>query len=88
MIQDRPTIDVNENGTMRTPKTLHRMNWARKLAVVVLVLLFVGVVSAIHYVRSNPLVFNESLWQHAHCMKQAGLALSVNNMLSALAFLT
>jgi hypothetical protein len=53
------------------------MNRTRKLAVVVLVLLFVGVVSAIYYVRSHPLVFNESLWQHAHCMKQAGMALRI-----------
>jgi hypothetical protein len=26
------------------------------------------------YVKSHPLVFNESLWEHAHCMPQAGLA--------------
>jgi len=25
----------------------------------------------IYYVQSHPLVFNESLWQHAHCMPQA-----------------
>lgn len=24
-----------------------------------------------YYVKSHPLVFNESLWQHAHCMPQA-----------------
>ncbi len=24
------------------------------------------------YVKSHPLVFNESLWEHAHCMPQAG----------------
>jgi hypothetical protein len=27
------------------------------------------------YVYTHPLVFNESLWQHAHCIKQVGLAL-------------
>src|SRR5258708_2181997 len=27
------------------------------------------------YVKSHPLVFNESLWQHAHCMPQAAGAL-------------
>lgn len=27
------------------------------------------------YVRTNPLVFNESFWEHAHCAPQVGLAL-------------
>lgn len=27
------------------------------------------------YVKSHPLVFNESLWQHGHCMPQAASAL-------------
>src|SRR5262245_56931717 len=27
------------------------------------------------YVRTHPLVFNESFWEHAHCIKIAGLAL-------------
>ncbi len=27
------------------------------------------------YVKSHPLVFNESLWEHAHCMPQASLSL-------------
>jgi hypothetical protein len=30
---------------------------------------------AVIYVKSHPLVFNESLWEHAHCMPQAGGAL-------------
>jgi hypothetical protein len=29
------------------------------------------------YIRSHPLVFNESLWRHAHCIKIAGLALEM-----------
>src|SRR5438093_7391285 len=29
------------------------------------------------YVKSHPLVFNESLWQHAHCMPQAASAFRV-----------
>jgi hypothetical protein len=29
----------------------------------------------VYYVKSHPLVFNESLWQHAHCMPQASMAL-------------
>jgi hypothetical protein len=33
-----------------------------------------GISGAI-YVWANPLVFNESLWRHAHCMKIAGLQL-------------
>ena len=27
------------------------------------------------YVRTHPLVFNESMWQHAHCIKIAGMGL-------------
>ena len=27
------------------------------------------------YVRTHPLVFNESLWQHTHCAKQVGMAM-------------
>jgi hypothetical protein len=42
-----------------------------RLAVVTLVL----TAAATWYVKSHPLVFNESLWQHAHCIPQAGLAL-------------
>ena len=41
---------------------------AASLALLVLVGLFA-------YVKSHPLVFNESLWEHAHCMPQAGGAL-------------
>jgi hypothetical protein len=37
--------------------------------------LIVVALLAVIYVRSNPLVFNESLWQHAHCIKIAGLQL-------------
>jgi hypothetical protein len=33
------------------------------------------VLLAVVYVRANPLVFNESLWQHAHCIKCAGMEL-------------
>jgi hypothetical protein len=28
-----------------------------------------------YYIKSHPLVFNESLFEHAHCMPQAGLTL-------------
>src|SRR5438105_1647977 len=41
-----------------------------KLAVMALA----AAVLVVWYVKSRPLVFNESLWQHAHCMPQAGLA--------------
>lgn len=34
----------------------------------------IAVMLTVWYVRSHPLVFNESLWEHAHCMPQAGLA--------------
>lgn len=29
----------------------------------------------LYYVRTHPLVFNESFWGHAHCIKQAGFSL-------------
>jgi hypothetical protein len=29
---------------------------------------------AVWYVKSHPLVFNESFWEHAHCMPQAALS--------------
>lgn len=34
-----------------------------------------GAIFSLVYVRSNPLIFNESLWSHAHCIKLAGLEL-------------
>lgn len=37
-----------------------------------LVLCGAGVV---YYVRTHPLVFNESFWEHAHCLKAGGMAL-------------
>lgn len=30
---------------------------------------------SIHYIGRHPLVFNESFWGHAHCIKQAGASL-------------
>jgi hypothetical protein len=33
------------------------------------------VVAGVFYVRSRPLVFNESFWGHAHCIPQAGVGL-------------
>jgi len=39
-----------------------------KLAAMTMVAVGLGV----WYVKSHPLVFNESLWEHAHCMPQAG----------------
>jgi len=41
-----------------------------KLAAMTIVAVGLG----IWYVKSHPLVFNESLWEHAHCMPQAGCA--------------
>ena len=43
-----------------------------------LVFLGCGLAAAVfgnYYVKSHPLVFNESLWDHAHCMPQASMAL-------------
>lgn len=33
------------------------------------------VAALLHYVRSNPIIFNESFFGHAHCIKQAGSSL-------------
>jgi hypothetical protein len=41
-----------------------------KAAAVALFVVALGV----WYVKSHPLVFNESLWEHAHCMPQASIA--------------
>src|SRR5262249_52238369 len=41
----------------------------------VLLVFVLGAILVVVYVRTNPLVFNESLWQHAHCIKIAGLEL-------------
>ena len=51
------------------------MKRRRKLVIAVLVLTPVCVLFAVGYVRWHPLVFNESLWEHAHCMPQATLSL-------------
>jgi len=52
-----------------------RLSRASPVVLAALVLLLAGVVFAIHFVKSCPLIFNESLWEHAHCMPQAGLSL-------------
>ncbi len=38
-------------------------------------LVVLGVVLGWLYVKTHPLVFNESLWGHAHCIKGGGLSL-------------
>jgi len=45
-----------------------RRRWPKILAAFLL-LVSAGTI----YVWSNPLIFNESFWQHAHCIKQAGM---------------
>jgi hypothetical protein len=46
----------------------------RALAILLLAQGVVAIVVAL-YVHSHPLVFNESCWEHAHCIKCAGLTL-------------
>ncbi|MDZ4817505.1 MAG: hypothetical protein SGJ20_00875 [Planctomycetota bacterium] len=41
----------------------------------VFLLLTLPILAGWAYVRANPLVFNESFWHHAHCIKIAGLEL-------------
>jgi hypothetical protein len=45
-----------------------RWRWLLLILVLATILLFV-------YVENNPLIFNESLWQHAHCIKIASFEL-------------
>jgi hypothetical protein len=47
---------------------IKRRRWPKMLAACLL-LISTGSI----YVWSNPLIFNESFWQHAHCIKQAGM---------------
>ena len=46
----------------------------RKLRWLLLIVAVLATLVAI-FVRRNPLIFNESLWGHAHCIKIAGLQL-------------
>src|SRR4051794_8766643 len=49
----------------------HRRSRLLKLAAAMAV---VSAMLGAWYVKAHPLVFNESLWEHAHCMPQAGMA--------------
>jgi hypothetical protein len=40
-----------------------------------IVILILFIISIVIYVKTHPLVFNESFIEHAHCMSQVGLAL-------------
>lgn len=51
-----------------------RFRWPRKLVVLFLLLAAVGAWSGVYY-ATHPLIFNESFWSHAHCMKAATLGL-------------
>jgi hypothetical protein len=48
--------------------------WRSRLLKLVPVVIIVAALG-IWYVKSHPLVFNESLWEHAHCMPQAAGAI-------------
>jgi hypothetical protein len=45
--------------------------------VAAIVLVFVLCAFAKRYKATHPIVFNESFWEHAHCLKQAGLEMSL-----------
>lgn len=42
-----------------------------------LAIILAGLAFAIYDIKSHPLVFNESLWEHGHCMPQAASALLI-----------
>lgn len=48
--------------------------WLSRISKVAAVGLVAGVLGAWWYIKAHPLVFNESLWGHAHCMPQLGLS--------------
>lgn len=47
----------------------------KKAGAVLLAIIVIGASTLYFYGRANPLVFNESFWRHAHCLKQAGVAM-------------
>lgn len=51
-----------------------RMTQRRSRFLTLAAVTMAAAVLAVWYVKSHPLVFNESLWEHAHCMPQAGLS--------------
>jgi hypothetical protein len=51
-----------------------KSRWPRWCSAVGLSLLLIAV-GAVLYVRTHPLVFNESFWEHSHCIAQVGMAL-------------
>jgi hypothetical protein len=59
-------------SSVREVTAIKKRRWRWFLIVVIL-----GVVLAAAYVRANPLIFNESLWNHAHCIKIAGMELEL-----------
>jgi len=58
---------MHESQTQEHRKNRHWLRYAS-------VFLVVSVVGGLIYVRMHPLVFNESLFQHAHCIAQVGMA--------------
>src|SRR5690349_18510959 len=56
------------------PASLSSLAAMRRTAAILLVL-FVSV-ATVAYIRTHPLVFNESFFEHGHCIKGAGLAIS------------
>src|ERR1051325_8375166 len=50
------------------------MTQRRSMHLKMVVMAMAAAVLVVWYVKSHPLIFNESLWEHAHCMPQAGLA--------------
>jgi hypothetical protein len=55
-----------------TPETTPKRQWPKRL----LIALVLTVITCVVYIRTHPLVFNESFFSHTHCMKQAIAALN------------
>jgi hypothetical protein len=54
-----------------TPETTPKRQWLKRL----LIIFVAAAVGCVVYIRTHPLVFNESFFGHAHCMPQASGAL-------------
>src|SRR5688572_977181 len=69
----RPVAELGSLDALRmlramTPKLKRRLSISAAVLAVVVAFSF-------YYVRTHPLVFNESFLSHAHCMKGTGLGL-------------
>jgi hypothetical protein len=71
-----PTSHEIVRGVKSATYICSNSRWPKRLAVAGLILLLIALATAV-YVRTHPLVFNESFWGHDHCIAQVGMALRI-----------